>query len=107
MHADARYLENGSIIEGDICIVGAGIAGITLALEWIGKRYKIILLEGGGFELDNQMQELYRGKSVGQRYYALQSARLHYFGGTSGHWTGFCTPMDPIDFKKRDWIPHS
>jgi choline dehydrogenase-like flavoprotein len=32
---------------------------------------------------------------------------LHYFGGTTGHWAGFCAPFDPIDFKKRDWVPHS
>jgi choline dehydrogenase-like flavoprotein len=32
---------------------------------------------------------------------------LHYFGGTTGHWAGFCSPLDPIDFEKRDWVPHS
>ncbi|MEJ2112513.1 MAG: GMC oxidoreductase, partial [Flavobacteriaceae bacterium] len=35
------------------------------------------------------------------------SARLHYFGGTTGHWAGMCTPFDPIDFKKRHWVPNS
>ena len=98
---------NHSLIEGDICIVGAGVAGIAMALEWINTPYKVILLEGGGFNVDSRMQDLYRGKSVGQRYYPLQSSRLHYFGGTSGHWTGFCSPFDPIDFRKRDWVPYS
>src|SRR5688572_9549822 len=107
MYTDARNLENGSILEGDICIVGAGAAGISLAMEWINTPYKVILLEGGGFELDKRMQDLYRGKSIGQRYYPLQSSRLHYFGGTSGHWAGFCSPFDPIDFEKRDWVPNS
>lgn len=107
MHTDARLIDNNSLIEGDICIIGAGAAGISLALEWLNTNYKVILLEGGGFDYDARMQDLYRGKTTGQRYYPLQSARLHYFGGTTGHWAGFCSPLDPIDFRKRDWIPHS
>jgi choline dehydrogenase-like flavoprotein len=107
MHIDAGELENGSLIKGDLCIIGAGAAGISIALDWIDTPYNVILLEGGGFEVDTRMQDLYKGKSIGQRYYPLQSSRLHYFGGTTGHWAGFCTPFDPIDFKKRDWVPYS
>jgi len=107
MHIDIRNLENGTLIEGDICIVGAGAAGISIALQWINTRHKVILLEGGGFNYEAQMQDLYRGQIIGQPYYPLESARLHYFGGTTGHWGGFCAPMDPIDFEHRDWVPHS
>ncbi len=107
MHIDARNLENNSLIEGDICIIGAGAAGISMALEWINTPYKVILLEGGGFEYDEQVQELYAGKTTGQRYFPLKSIRLHYFGGTTGHWAGWCAEFDEIDFKKRDWIPRS
>ncbi len=64
MHTDARILENASRIEGDICIVGAGAAGISMALEWINTPYKVILLEGGGFEYDEQVQELYAGRTT-------------------------------------------
>lgn len=107
MHTDARTLENGSLIEGDLCIVGAGAAGITLALEWIGKGDRVLLLEGGGFDYDPRMQDLYRGEIIGLPYFPLQAARLHYFGGTTGHWAGFCSTLDPIDFEVRDWVPHS
>jgi len=107
MHTDARNIENHTLIEGDICIIGAGAAGISIALEWINTPYRVILLEGGGFEYEDRMQALYRGKTTGQRYYPLESARLHYFGGTTGHWAGFCSPLDEIDFEKRDWVPHS
>ena len=107
MHVDARTLENGSVLEGDLCIVGAGAAGISMALEWVGARQRVLLLEAGGFDFDPRMQELYRGEIVGLPYFPLQSARLHYFGGTTGHWAGFCSPFDPIDFEPRDWVPHS
>lgn len=107
MHIDARTLDDDSIIEGDLCIVGAGAAGISMALEWADTSYKVILLEGGGFNVESDVQDLYAGESVGQRYYPLQSARLHFFGGTTGHWAGWSAPYDPQDFEKRDWIPHS
>jgi choline dehydrogenase-like flavoprotein len=107
MHIDARNLEDNTLIEGDICIVGAGAAGISMALEWMNSPYKVILLEGGGFEYDEQVQELYAGKTTGQHYFPLKSIRLHYFGGTTGHWAGYCSTFDAIDFKKREWMPHS
>jgi choline dehydrogenase-like flavoprotein len=107
MHIDARTLDNGTLIEGDLCIIGGGAAGISLALEWIGSNRKVILLEGGGFNVESQMQALYQGKSLDRPYYPLQSVALHYFGGTTGHWAGFCSPFDPIDFEQRSWVPHS
>jgi choline dehydrogenase-like flavoprotein len=76
-------------------------------LDWINTPYKVILLEGGGFDYDDRVQELYRGRETGQPYYPLKSSRLHYFGGTTGHWAGMCTTFDAIDFTKRDWVPHS
>jgi choline dehydrogenase-like flavoprotein len=107
MHADGRFLDNDLVVEGDICIVGAGAAGISMAIDWNNSGYKVILLEGGGFEYDSKIQDLYAGKTTGQPYYPLMSARLHYFGGTTGHWAGFCSTFDPIDFQKRDWIKYS
>ena len=101
MHIDAREIVNNSNIEGDICIIGAGTVGISIAMEWINSSHKVILLEGGGFEYDDNVQDLYKGKITGQKYYPLKSARLHYFGGTSQHWGGMCSPLDEIDFKER------
>ncbi|MEJ1221445.1 GMC family oxidoreductase [Sediminicola sp. 1XM1-17] len=107
MHIDARELEANTLIEGDICIIGAGTAGISMALDLMHSSHKIILLEGGGFKYEDEIQDAYAGNTSGQRYYPLKSSRLHYFGGTTGHWAGMCSPFDPIDFKIRDWVPHS
>ncbi len=107
MHIDARKLDNNTLITGDICIVGAGAAGISMALDFLGTSKKVILLEGGGFEYDSKVQDLYAGENLGQRYFPLRSCRLHFFGGTTGHWAGMCSPYDPIDFKKRSWVPDS
>ncbi len=107
MHTDTRNLDNGTQIRGDICIIGAGAAGISMALEWIHSPYQVVLLEGGGYHREARMQALYKGDSVGQPYYTLEAARLRYFGGTTGHWNGFCATLDPIDFERRNWVPHS
>jgi choline dehydrogenase-like flavoprotein len=107
MHIDARKLENNSIIEGDICIIGAGAAGISIALDWNNLNHKVILLEGGGFEYDEKIQKLYKGKTYGQKYFPLMAIRNHIFGGTTSRWAGHCSPLDNIDFTKRDWVDHS
>ncbi|HTI04539.1 MAG TPA: GMC family oxidoreductase [Gemmatimonadales bacterium] len=107
MHIDARTLPNGTVLEGDLCIVGAGAAGITIAREWIGAKQTVLLLEGGGLTYEAAMQDLYRGEIVGLPYFPLEAARLHYFGGTTGHWAGFCSTFDAIDFEVRDWVPDS
>lgn len=107
MHLDARTIENNAIVEADLCIVGAGAAGIAMSLDWNERSEKVVLLEGGGFEYEQETQELFDGSLSGQRYYPLMSTRLHYFGGTTGHWSGLCTPFDPIDFRERAWVPES
>lgn len=107
MHHDARTLPNNSVIEGDICIVGSGAAGISIALDWINTPYKVVLLESGGFAYDDHVQDLYKGENTGQKYYPLRSSRMSYFGGTTNHWAGMCSPFDDVDFRKRDWVPNS
>lgn len=107
MHTDARSLPNGTVLEGDLCIVGAGASGITIAREFNNSPFKVLLLEGGGFEFDQKLQDLYRGEIVGLPYFPLQAAAMHYFGGTTNHWAGWCSPYEAIDFAKRDWVPHS
>ncbi|HNJ96321.1 MAG TPA: lycopene cyclase family protein, partial [Ferruginibacter sp.] len=86
MHIDARQLDNNTLIEGDICIIGAGAAGISMALSLENTALKVVLLEGGGMEYDDRVQELYNGKITGHPYYPMKASRLHYFGGSTGHW---------------------
>lgn len=107
MLTDARNLDNETIIEGDLCIIGAGAAGISIAMEFLNTNQQVILLEGGGFQYEDRIQELFRGKTTGQPYYPLMSTRLHYFGGTTGHWGGMCSIFDPLVFRERAWVPHS
>jgi choline dehydrogenase-like flavoprotein len=105
--ADARRLPAGHRLGADVCIVGAGAAGIALALELAGSPLRVVLLESGGFERDEQTQALYRGRIFGRRYPPLDEVRSRWFGGTTSAWLGRLRPLDPDDFEPREWIPHS
>ena len=93
----------------DICILGAGAAGISLARELAKHPFKVGLVESGGFEPD-RAQELYDGETSGSipgdlRY--LITSRMRWFGGTTNIWTGWCRPLDELDFETRPWVNHS
>ncbi|MCB1968893.1 MAG: GMC family oxidoreductase [Geminicoccaceae bacterium] len=100
-------MPHGSEIGCDLCIIGAGAAGIALALELDGSGIDVVLLESGGFEYDDATQALYEGRSVGHHAASLVDARLRYFGGSTNHWGGFCHPLDHQDFIERPWVPDS
>ncbi|HEY0810255.1 MAG TPA: GMC family oxidoreductase [Longimicrobiales bacterium] len=107
MLIDGRQVPNGTTIETDVCVIGAGAAGITLALALGGTDRSVALIESGGFEFDRATQSLYDGKSVGRTHVPLSSSRVRFFGGTTNHWGGWCRPLENIDFESRAWVPHS
>src|SRR5690242_7580765 len=76
---DFRNLDDQPVIEADLCIIGAGAAGITLAREFLTSTLRVVVIESGGFELEADTQSLYRGESVGRKYYPLDSCRLRFF----------------------------
>lgn len=106
MIIDATSVPSGTIVETEVCIVGGGAAGITLAREFINSPFRVVLLESGGMEYEQETQDLYQGQSIGQNFEDLTACRLRYFGGTTNHWGGWCLPLDAIDFESRDDLPN-
>lgn len=106
MFDDARSVPPQARVETDICIVGSGAAGITLARELIGLPLRVTVLESGAFEYDGETQALYDGDSVGLPY-SVSASRLRFFGGTTNHWGGICRPWEDADFEARDGIRFS
>src|SRR5215813_10509570 len=98
---DARTDAVGDTIEGSICVVGAGAAGLTLVRRLARSVPGVILIESGGFELDAETQSLYASQMRGLEYFDLTTSRLRYFGGTTNHWGGYCRAYDEIDFEAR------
>jgi hypothetical protein len=106
MFVDSRTLPNNEQVNADICIIGAGAAGITLALELAGTGRRVVLIESGGFEADPRTEALSQGESIGLEY-RVDDTRSRYFGGTTNIWGGACRPLDELDFVARDWMAHS
>lgn len=104
---DFHTYPNGTMIETDVCIAGAGVAGITIARELIGTKLDVCLLESGGADFERDTQALYEGENLGRPYYDLDESRLRFFGGTTVVWGGRCVPLNAIDFERRDWVPYS
>jgi choline dehydrogenase-like flavoprotein len=106
MISDFDQLPTPVDLRADVCIVGAGAAGITVAREFKDSSAKVILLESGGSEFDAATQDLYAGENTGRPYNILD-CRLRYFGGSTNHWEGVCGPLEEIDFETRPWVPDS
>ena len=107
MLTDFAEVDRDATLTADICIVGAGAAGVTLARGLSGRGLRICLVESGGFDHDPVTQSLGIGDNVGMPYYDLEESRLRFFGGTTNIWGGRCAPLDDIDFADRDWVAHS
>ncbi len=107
MLRDARAVPSGTVLDTEVCMVGAGAAGITLARALADQPFRVCLLESGGLRPDPQTQSLYTGENVGVPYQPLDRVRSSVLGGTTDRWAGTCRPLDEIDFEARAWVPHS
>lgn len=106
MFVEAPQIANGINQAYDICVVGGGPAGIVLALKLMKSGRQVCLIEAGGLEPDYVGDDHpFQGYNVG-RPYDLATTRLRYFGGSSGHWGGWCRPLDDIDFSPKRFARH-
>ncbi|WP_447956144.1 FAD-dependent oxidoreductase [Vreelandella sp. EE7] len=91
----------------DVCVIGAGAAGITLAMTLAQQGHQVLLCEGGEASRSERSQALYRGTSVGDTYLDLASIRLRYMGGSTNHWGGVCRTLDAHDFTAKTAAPQT
>ena len=89
----------------DVCVIGTGPAGTTLARKLAARGLDVALMEAGGLEWSEESQDVTRGTSVGILYPDLDVARLRYLGGNSNHWNGLCRAFDAQDFQARPVNP--
>ncbi|MDH3661558.1 MAG: FAD-binding protein, partial [Alphaproteobacteria bacterium] len=104
---DFRSYDGDGDMACDVCIAGAGAAGVALALSLAERNHQVILLEAGGFDYDEADQDPYVGEIVGRAYHEISTTRLRFLGGSTNHWGGMCSHLEPHDFEKRAWIPYS
>jgi choline dehydrogenase-like flavoprotein len=88
-----------------VCIVGSGAAGITLALEVGNRKLDVVLVAGGGYEQTDSNRKLHQGAvDLDSSHEPLEENRHRAFGGATKRWGGRLVPFDPIDFEKRSFL---
>jgi choline dehydrogenase-like flavoprotein len=92
--ADARY---------DLCIIGSGFAGTTLALRAAARGLHTLLLEAGGdlAQAIPGLEDEFQFENRGAIAYPLERSRVIALGGGSNHWSGTLNRMRPSDFRER------
>jgi choline dehydrogenase-like flavoprotein len=107
MICDFNELENQATLAADVCVIGSGAAGITIAREFLGTAYNVVLLAGGGQRHEPECQCLYESDLVGLFHQSIHDGRARVLGGTTTLWAGQALPLDEIDFERRDWVAKS
>jgi len=89
-----------------VCIIGTGLGGGALAVSLLRRGDDVVIVEAGNGD----------GRTAEDDNVGLENTGLDFqlaiyrdisVGGTGNAWRGLCSPRDPIDFDKRDWMPQS
>jgi choline dehydrogenase-like flavoprotein len=105
MIVDPQSLKGTDATFADLVIIGAGPAGIVLALEVARSGATVLLIESGAESYSERVQRLGDAAWYDEELHAPMSiATRRGVGGTSSIWGGRCVPYDEVDFDLRDFI---
>lgn len=91
----------------DYTIIGAGVAGILLAIKLSEKNKSVLVIESGHFEEDENRQALNKVEQTAKIVENAMDGRKRAIGGTSIAWGGQSLPFTPLDFENKDWMANS
>ena len=105
MVIDSNELTDSNPSPYDICIIGSGPAGLTVANELRNSGLRIAVLESGQLHRSRHADQL--KKVISEGFEIKPHSRERLFGGASLTWDGLSAPFEPIDFATRPWVPFS
>lgn len=113
MLLDARTLAGKAALDADLCIVGAGPAGLALAADLVDWPGTVVVLESGAAETSPEAQLLNIAAVDGDPYGGLEASRHRQVGGTARLWNtplarvrgAKFVPLDPLDFRGLNGRP--
>jgi choline dehydrogenase-like flavoprotein len=114
---DIENIETGKTLTTEVCIIGSGPAGLSVA-DTIARKSdkKVIILESGSFDMEQETESLSGGTKNGILEEELEELHARRVGGTANHWilkladksNGYrYAELDVIDFEERGYIPYS
>lgn len=113
MHVDldetSTIPEDENVFCSTVCIVGGGIAGLTLATRLAERGINVHLLEAGGLEQEERSQAFYATEQAGDTHRGATDGRYRTFGGSSTKWGGQLLPFTrdifspPTGSPSRAW----
>lgn len=92
----------GELPEYDLCIVGSGPAGATVAQELVGSGLRICVLESGREKPTAHGDRL--REVVSEGIHIKDWSRERVLGGASTSWAGLSSPLDRTDMGPRPWL---
>lgn len=91
----------------DYTIIGAGAAGILLAVKLADLGYDVLIVESGHFEIDEDRQKLNEVIQQGKTLSNAIWGRKRAIGGSTLAWGGQSLPFSALDFEERLWVNNS
>src|SRR3990167_1409361 len=107
MILDLKEINETPLFQCDLCIIGSGAAGLALTSQMINTPFKVMLIERGGLDHEDETQALYEVEINGLSFPGATEGRFRVHGGSTTKWGGQALPFTPIDFEKRAWVSHS
>jgi choline dehydrogenase-like flavoprotein len=112
---DAHAVADGHTLTADVCVVGAGPVGLTLADALRRRGRTVAVVESGRHPASAAHDDLNIADVHGPLGQDLRVTRVRGVGGTANVWNTTAyrsvwakvVPLDPIDYQARDWIESS
>ena len=102
-----RAVTHGDQLRADVCVVGAGAAGLTIAGELADAGIEVLVVESGPVRDDGALHPLDIVEMAGVPNVGAEHGRARGFGGTLQRWGGQCMPFPREDLAPRAWVPTS
>lgn len=106
MISNLLALKSGDLT-ADICVIGAGAAGMAIAESFLGKNVKVVVIESGNFKFNQDIQNYYEIENVGLKFNGGFGGRFRTMGGSTTQWGGQALPLTQLDFKQKPWLKNT
>lgn len=105
MHIDLDRVEPSLLLKAEVCVIGAGVAGLLLAVQLAEAGRQVLLLEAGGLQDEARSQSLYDAVMSAAKYTGASDGRFRVFGGSSTRWGGQLLPYTVDIFSPPQGVP--